>query len=191
MTELHDLLENAVAPHGGVDVAADLRRGHQALSRRRHRSLAGGALGVAVVTACAFTGARVADRAVDAQPAGQSHRATPLPRYTLTLPALSGQYAVERVGNTLTVVAHGVHVWRKSPLRLDLPHGARPSGADQVVVRDGRHFYVYDTPSGGLVVRVRDHQGRWVRLQVPAHIRWSVDRAVRFLDGVRVHPAAR
>ena len=88
----------------------------------------------------------------------------------------------------VTIVSSGVHVWSRAPLKLDLPHGARPANADQVVVRHGRRFYVYDAPAGGLVVRARDAQGRWVRLQVPAHVHWSVDRSVRFLAGVKVHP---
>jgi hypothetical protein len=188
MTELHDLLDAAVARPAEMDVTADVRRGHQALGRRRHRALAGSALGVAVVTAAAVTGSQLPDHATDTRPASRPHRSTPLARYALTLPALAGEYAMERVDGTVTIVAPGVHVWRKAPLKLDLPHGARPADADRVVVRDGRRFYVYHSSSGGLVLRVRDRQGRWLRLQVPAHVHWSVDRAVRFLAGVRVHP---
>ncbi|MGC4111751.1 MAG: hypothetical protein QM747_15305 [Nocardioides sp.] len=187
MTELHALLDAAVARPVEIDVAADVRRGHQALSRRRHRSLAQGAVGLALVTAAAVAGSQLPDHATDPQPSGQQHRSTPLPRYALTLPALSGQYATVRVGSTLTVVARGVHVWNRTPLRIDLPHGPKPAHADRVVMREGRRFFVYETPSG-LVVRVRDHQGRWVRLQVPRHVPWSVDRSVRFLAGVKVHP---
>jgi hypothetical protein len=94
---------------------------------------------------------------------------------------------MERVGSTVTIVARGVHVWRSKPLTIDLPHGARPADADQVVVRHGRRFFVYETRQG-LVVRARDAHGRWVRLQVPRHVHWSVDRSVRFLAGVEVHP---
>jgi hypothetical protein len=192
MTELHDLLESAVARPADLDVlgdiSADVRRGHRALGRRRHRSLAGGAVGVAMVTAVAVAGSQLPDHATDPQPGSRPHRSTPLPHYTLTLPALSGQYAMERVGSTVTIVAPGAHVWRKKPLTIDLPHGSRPADADQVVVRDGRRFYVYHAASGGLVVRVRNHQSGWTRLQVPAHVHWTVDRAVRFLAGVQVHP---
>jgi hypothetical protein len=76
MTELHALLDAAASRPDELDVAADIRRGRRALSRRRHRSLARGALGVAMVTAAAVGGTQLPDHAADpAPPAGRTpHR---------------------------------------------------------------------------------------------------------------------
>jgi hypothetical protein len=168
MTGITSLLETAaddLSPVETLDVAADLRRGHRALGRRRRRTWATGALAASVlgVGAATLRLDTVGDRAIDPATPGASDTI----HYRFTF-------------------GPGAHLPDSAAiLRLSFLGTGRPDDLGDPVEHEGRTFYATRGVRDD-VVTVLDPSGQWIRLQMTPPAGWTLGQSVDLLDHVQV-----
>ncbi len=193
MTGLTTLLEDAATHPETVDVAADVRRGHRALHRRRVRVATGLTGGLAVVgvvgTATVQHLTQTSTVQVADQPSGPVHT-----RYFDAPPPPDG-WSVAAVGESFLTLArdgapdpnpqvfeHKIAVILYSPGQ-DMSFGS-------TVRYDGRTFYDNERNEGYPILAVQLDDGRWLQLQYPDSVGLEKSQMIAYLDGVVVKPAA-
>jgi hypothetical protein len=196
MTGLQTLLEDAAEHPGELDVAADLRRGHRALRRRRTRWAAVGVTGGLVVAGGAtytavtrhhetVTVIRPTDGPTATAPVQTQYFDVPPPPPGWHVVGDRPQYAIiGRDGSSadLNTFAGQVVVM--------LSDGAEAYGVGSTVDYDGRTFYVNTANADDTILAVRAPGGNWLQLQYP-RTDFGTHTMVVYLDGVHLKPGAR
>jgi hypothetical protein len=192
MTALHDLLDRASGEAIEVDVAADLRRGHRALTRRRQRVAAGvtgglvaaGVVGYAVVPRAHST---VAQRPSDPGPTALSPSPPVEPQFFDVPPPPAGWHVVGDTPQYVMIGRDGGDTKVDSSfvgnLVVMLGDGSEHYGDGSPVHYDDRTFYVNEQNDDATILAVRTPDGDWLQLQYPPS-EFGVPRMVVYLDGV-------
>lgn len=205
MTDLQTLLERAVDHAPDVDVAADLRRGHRAVARRRRAILGGSAALVLGVGAAA-----AAYPSVHEHQAAASHRADGVPAGAFVLPSVPDGWEVQAADDSRVLISpaglpkqsfedpqSNIRVLGRLFLHL---RSLAPPKDSRTLSYDGRTFYDVESgpypargyPQGApprqLVVRVQS--GGWLWLQEAPRLGWTLTQMAEFLDGITVEPGA-
>jgi len=195
MSDLQNLLEDAVDHRVDLDVAADLRRGRSAL-RRRRLSVGGGIAAAVLVTGGTLSGL-----------VGPSEPST-APSHATNANVHAGAFEVPPPPD-------GWSVWRAdSSYVLIAPDGTPPPQDPKIVVvggklgislvsdahgspkagptidYDGRAFYDNESPGSPTQVGYQVSPGRWLVLQEAPALHWTVHQMIAYLDGVVVTPDA-
>lgn len=197
MTDLHDLLDRCVDTPLPGDLAADLRRGHRALHRRRQTWMAG-ALGLAAVaTGATALQQHTGPHSTELVPADSGSTASPStsPSTGATASATGARlFSPGDVAGPLTVASTDPRESRFYPghvhegldrlpyVTLQIaPEG--PVAGGQTVTFEGRTFFEDTDAHGATVLMVRDSHDLWLRLTTPEAMGWPLDEQLRFLAG--------
>jgi hypothetical protein len=195
MTELHDLLESAVAPLVGVDVTVDLLRGHQALSRRRRTFVVG--VAAAVLAVGGVTAAYTRPAALHLQPA--HHADAPIRAGAFEIPPPPAGWSVQAADESLVVIAPDglpkvdlhdpqLNLQLMGKLSIQLMSGSAANGTP--VPFDGRTFYDNDHAGGhARLVSVQAPSGGVLVLEEAPRLHWTTQQMVEYLDQVVVLPS--
>ncbi|HEY3530966.1 MAG TPA: hypothetical protein VGK78_17610 [Nocardioides sp.] len=200
MTGLQTLLEEAAehpAEHpAGLDVAADLRRGHRALRRRRARWAALGVTGGLVVAGGAtYTALSVHhETTTEIQPTDGPTSSAPLRTTYFDVPTPPpGWHVVGDRPQYVMISRDGSDADLDTfagQLVVMLSDGKEDYGVGSVEHFDGRTFYVNTENADDTILAVRADDGNWLQLQYP-RTAFEVHTMVVYLDGVRLKPGAQ
>jgi hypothetical protein len=200
MTALQDLLEHAASDPTEVDTAADLRRGHLALSRRRTRIAAGVAGITGGLVAAGSVGyaalPRQHDTVIRVSPGDDTATAPPVTAtkyYDVPTPP-DGWHVVGERPQYVMLARDGSGVTSVDAsfvgqLVIGLADGREGFDTGATVTFDGRTFYVNDRNDDATILSVRDPGGDWLQAQYPP-ASFTVHQMIAYLDHVDVRPAA-
>jgi hypothetical protein len=208
MNDLNTLLDRAAGPasHQPVDVAADLTRGHRALSRTRRRRASAGLAGVAAagvvgVGVVRHVGADEGPQQATEQhtdtgrTAGISFLAQPLEAGPYTFDATPEGWEVQGVSpSAVTIAPVGFADQEPNSFvgKLVILFDGNPLSGDKVE-RDGRTFWVHGD-SGYTTIATPTVSGEpagHVLIQFPDDTGWTRDTMLEFLAGVHVGSGAQ
>lgn len=207
MNDLNTLLDRAAGPaaQAPVDAAADLTRGHRALSHTRRRRSAVGLLGVAAAGVAGVGVVRYAgpdegpQRAVerpvnDGQGAGISFLAQPLVAGPYTFEATPEGWEVQGVTpSAVTIAPIGMADQEPASFvgKLVIMLDGNPLSGTQVE-HDGRTFWFRSSDDYTTIATptLPGEPAGNVLIQFPTDTGWTRDTMLAFLAGVAVGPGA-
>ena len=205
MTDLTTLLERAAERPADVDVAADLRRGHRALRRRRRVLAAGSAALVLGAGAGVATYPRLQHPRVV-----QADQGNGVAAGGFVLPSIPDGWELQAVDSSRALMAPD----GTPKQRFDDPHASiqvdgnlliylrrvHPTRNSRTLEYDGRTFYVLpDTPypphgypkgSPPQQLAVQIPSRGWLWLLEAPRLGWTLQQMVQYLDGVEVTSSA-
>jgi hypothetical protein len=196
MTGLETLLDDAAGHPAAIDIAADLRRGHRALRRRRTRWAAAGMTGGLVVVGAAGYAAWPRQHEASVTPATDPTSTGPIrTEYYVAPPAPDGWKLEGAKPYFLSMIpadSASTNIWSFDGKVVVMLHEASgPSfGFGPTTEYDGRTFYDNERDTDSSILAVRLDDGRWLQVQYPKDAGLRTREMIEFLDGVRVLPAA-
>ncbi len=189
MTGLQTLLEDAAEGSAAIDVAADLRRGHRALRRRRTRVAGGLTSGLALLGAAAVPVVANLHQSSTTQPAADPQG--PVHTAVFDAPPPPDGWRLAAAGEFfLTLARDGApdphpQLFDDKIALILYPLGEE-MGNGSPIRYDGRTFYDNERNEDPILA-VRLDDGRWLQVQYPASAGFEKSQMIAYLDGVVVH----
>ena len=196
MTEIHDLLQRVVDDPVVVDVAADVRRGRRALTRRRTRLAAGVTGGLVAVSAAGYAAlpTRAPSHEASVQPMADPGAATVTTDFFAFATPPAGWHLTGADQSHVMISPDGTHPdfqgGFEGQLIISLEDKSFPMAFGSQIFHNGRTFYDNEQNPGVTILSVQADDGDWVQVQYPQQVGLDTPAMVDLLDSVVVKPGA-